>query len=58
MVTEAQKQVVVLWFEADGQPWKLVSLTANKAGVFRCENLLSGRTGYFPWAYVSRSTIA
>lgn len=46
-----------LWFTADNAPWKVVSHTTNKNGVFKCVHLITGRTGYFTADVVSRATI-
>jgi len=38
---------LVLWFECDNEPWRVLSMTANAHGVIRCKNILTGEIGYF-----------
>lgn len=43
-----------IWFESDGQPWVVASLSPNKHGVIRCRNLLTGRNGWHWPSYVAQ----
>jgi hypothetical protein len=57
MTTETTTRLHI-WFEADGRPWELLSLRANKHGVWRARCALDGRIGWFTWDTVSRARIA
>ena len=57
MVTETSNRLQI-WFDADGRPWELLSLRANKHGVWRARCALDGRIGWFTWDTVSRARIA